>query len=375
VLANLRTAAADGEPPRVPEIPKPLRKVEPGKPWDGVPTLAARLRAFGDLEVAAAEPGKDASGAPLYAGPLVDAVKGFQRRHGLEADGVIGAGTIQTLNVTIAHRIRQVQLAMERMRWLPPMANEPTVFVNVPLFRLWATDPSVEGEPLRMNVVVGKSLDHRTPIFIAQMAYVIFRPYWNPPYNILKNEILPRASRDRSYLARENLEIVASGDDDAPALPATPENLAAVASGRLTIRQRPGPKNSLGLAKFIFPNAESIYMHGTPAQSLFSRARRDFSHGCIRLENPTALAEWVLRDQPGWTKEKIEVAMNGSRPTRVNLTKPLTVVLFYDTVHVGSNGVVHFVNDIYGDDEQLDATLRKGYPYPTSEPPARAPAD
>ena len=374
VLANLRTALANGEPPRVPEIEKPMKKIEPGKPWAGVPPLAARLHAFGDLEAAPGEPARDANGAPLYAGPLVDAVKSFQRRHGLEPDGVIGAGTIKTLNVPVAHRIRQVELAMERMRWLPPMANEPTIFVNVPLFRLWATDPNVEGEPLRMNVVVGKSLDHHTPIFIAQMAYVIFRPYWNPPYTITKDEILPRVRRDRSYLAKESLEIVATGDDDAPALPATPENLAQVAAGRLSIRQKPGPHNSLGLAKFIFPNSESIYMHGTPAQSLFSRARRDFSHGCIRLEDPTALAMWVLRDQPDWTREKIEAAMKGDRPTRVNLKKPLTVVLFYDTVHVSSQGVVYFVDDIYGDDRELDAALRKGYPYVAGPATAASPA-
>ena len=129
---------------------------------------------------------------------------------------------------------------------------------------------------------------------------------------------------------------MASGDDNAPALPATPENLAAVVAGRLFIRQKPGPKNSLGLAKFIFPNADNVYMHGTPAQQLFSRARRDFSHGCIRLEDPARFAEWVLRDQPEWTRERIDAAMQGERPTRVNLKQPLTVVLFYDTVHVNS---------------------------------------
>ena len=214
-----------------------------------------------------------------------------------------------------------------------------------------------------MNVVVGKSLDHHTPIFIAQMAYVIFRPYWNPPYSITKDEILPRARRDRAYLAKESLEIVASGDDDAPALPATPENLAAVAAGRLSIRQKPGPHNSLGLAKFIFPNAESIYMHGTPAQSLFSRARRDFSHGCIRLEDPTALAMWVLRDQPDWTREKIEAAMKGDRPTRVNLKKPLTVVLFYDTSTSARRGSCTSSTTSTATTATLDEALRKGYPY------------
>lgn len=351
------------EAPAVPALPAGRKKLEPGQPWDGLAAVAARLRAFGDLPTGAAV-------GATYEGALVDAVKAFQRRHGLEPDGVLGAGTIGTLNVTIAHRVRQIQLAMERMRWLPQVSDRPNLFVNVPLFRLWATDPASSDEPLRMNVVVGKSLDHKTPIFIDRMEYVVFRPYWNPPYSITVNEIVPHARRDAGYFAKENLEIVATGDDDAPALPVTPENLDRVLSGRLFVRQRPGPKNSLGLAKFIFPNAENVYMHGTPAQSLFSRARRDFSHGCIRLEDPARLAEWVLRDQPDWDRKRIDAAMQGARPTRVNLKEPLTVILFYDTMHVNSQGVLFFVEDIYGHDRALDIALAGGYPYPTRAPKA-----
>ncbi|MEZ5287528.1 MAG: L,D-transpeptidase family protein [Vicinamibacterales bacterium] len=287
-------------------------------------------------------------------------------RHGLEADGVIGAGTIKALNITLAQRVRQIELAMERMRWLPELSDRPNVFVNVPLYRMWATDPATGEEPLRMNVVVGQSLNHKTPIFVEQMEYVIFRPYWNPPRSITVQELVPHARRDPGYFDREQLEIVASGADNAQALQPTPENLAQVVSGRLFLRQRPGPHNSLGLAKFIFPNAENVYMHGTPAQSLFSRARRDFSHGCIRLEDPARFAEWVLRDQPEWTRQRIDTAMKGDRPTRVNLKAPLTVVLFYDTVHVNSEGVVFFVEDIYGHDRALDAALGQGYPYPVA---------
>jgi murein L,D-transpeptidase YcbB/YkuD len=216
-----------------------------------------------------------------------------------------------------------------------------------------------------MNVVVGKSLDRKTPIFIDQMEYVIFRPYWNPPHDITVDEILPHARRDSDYLAGEDLEIVASGAEDAPALPATSENLDAVEAGTLSIRQRPGPKNSLGLVKFIFPNTEDIYMHGTPAQQLFSKARRDFSHGCIRVEDAPRLAAWVLRDQPEWTQERIDQAMQAEHPTRVNLKQKLTVVIFYDTVHVNSENVVFFVDDIYGHDKALDAALNRGYPYRT----------
>jgi L,D-transpeptidase YcbB len=324
----------------------------------GLKPLAARLRVLGDL------PKDSAVDGGTYNPDLVKAVKQFQLRHGLDGDGVIGAGIIRAVNVKLAQRVRQIELAMERMRWLPTLSDQPNVFVNLPLFRLWATDPATGAEPLRMNVVVGKSLNHQTPIFVEQMEYVIFRPYWNPPPSITLKEIVPKARKDPSYLAREDMEIVASGDDSAAALAATPENLSEVVAGRLHLRQKPGPHNSLGLAKFIFPNDENVYMHGTPAQQLLSRARRDFSHGCIRLENPERFAEWVLRDQPEWTRERIETAMQGERPTRVNLKHPLTVVLFYDTVHVNSEGVMFFVEDIYGHDRALDVALARGYPYP-----------
>jgi murein L,D-transpeptidase YcbB/YkuD len=294
----------------------------------------------------------------------VDAVKRFQGRHALEPDGVIGPGTIDALNVPVATRVRQLELALERERWLPDMRREPHVFVNVPLFRLWAYDPSRPDEPLRMNVVVGKTLGHKTPIFVEQMEYVIFRPYWSPPPSIIRSEIVPKARRDASYLDRQNMEIVASGDEGAPALAPTPENLDKVVAGKLFVRQKPGEKNSLGLAKFIFPNAENVYMHGTPAQSLFARARRDFSHGCIRLEDPARLGEWVLRNNPDWTRDRIEAAMQGSRPTQVNLKEKLTVFIFYDTAYVDSKGVVYFTDDYYGHDAQLERALAHGYPYP-----------
>jgi L,D-transpeptidase YcbB len=356
-LAIYKERALAGEPESLEPLAKG-RKVEPGEMWAGIPQLAARLRVFGDL---AADVSIEES---TYTPALVEAVKRFQQRHGLTIDGVVGAGTIKALNVSLADRVRQIELAMERMRWLPPLTDRPNVFVNVALFRMWATDPATGEEPLRMNVVVGQSLDHQTPIFIEQMEYVIFRPYWNPPRGITLKEIIPQARRDPSYLTRQDMEIVASGADNAPALPATPDNLSKVVAGRLYVRQRPGPRNSLGLAKFIFPNDEDVYMHGTPSQDLFSRARRDFSHGCVRVEDPTRFAEWILRDQPGWNRERIKAAMQGDKPVRVNLKQPLTVVLFYDTVHVNSQGMLFFVEDIYGHDRALDAALGQGYPYP-----------
>jgi murein L,D-transpeptidase YcbB/YkuD len=362
-LAEYRALAA-AEPAAVPALPAGKKKVEPGQPWAGATALAERLRAFGDLPADAPAPGAAPDGTPRYDGALVDAVKRFQARHALEPDGVIGAGTLAVFNVPASARVRQLELALERERWLPEIGKEPMIFVNVPLFRLWAYDPEHPDEPLRMNVVTGKSLGHKTPIFTDEMEYVIFRPYWSPPPSIIRSEIVPKARRDPSYLDRQNMEIVASGSETAPALPATPENLDKVVAGKLFIRQKPGDKNSLGLAKFIFPNSENVYMHGTPAQSLFSRARRDFSHGCIRLEDPARLAQWVLRHDAQWTPERIAAAMNGERPTQVNLKQKLRVILFYDTAYVDSKGVVHFADDYYGHDAKLEKALAAGYPYP-----------
>jgi murein L,D-transpeptidase YcbB/YkuD len=362
-LADYRAIAA-AEPAPVPPLARPLKKVVDGQAWAGVPALAARLRAYGDLPADAPPPRPDAAGTPIYEGALVAAVKRFQMRHILEQDGVVGAGTLATLNVPAAVRVRQIELALERERWLPEMRTQPLVFVNIPLFRLWAYDPDKPDEPLRMNIVAGRSVGHATPIFIDRMEYVIFRPYWSPPPSIVRSEIVPHARRDPGYLDRENIEIVASGDYGAPALAASPENLDKVLAGRLFMRQKPGERNSLGLAKFIFPNADNIYMHGTPAQSLFGRARRDFSHGCIRLENPAALAAWVLRDEPEWTPERIDAAMRGTRPTQVNLKEDLTVMLFYDTAYVDGHARVFFADDYYGHDAKLEKALSGGYPYP-----------
>ena len=362
-LAVYRGLAAAGEPPEVPGLRTGARKISPGQPWEGAAALASRLAAVGDLPADAPLPAP-AAGVPVYGGALVDAVKRFQDRHALESDGAIGPATIAALNVPLASRVRQIELALERERWLPELVSQPYLLVNVPLFRMWASDPGVAGEPLRMNVVVGKSVGHATPIFISEMEYIVFRPYWNPPPRILRAEIIPRERREPGYLASEDMEIVEIGSQGGAALQPTPANLDAVLAGRLLLRQRPGPKNSLGPAKFIFPNDEDVYMHGTPARQLFSRARRDFSHGCIRVEDPVSLAEWLLRDDRNWTRERILAAMGGAMPTQVNLRHKLTVMIFYDTVYVDSAGVVSFADDYYGHDAKLVEALAHGFPYP-----------
>jgi murein L,D-transpeptidase YcbB/YkuD len=291
----------------------------------------------------------------------------FQERHGLAADSVLGPATVAAINVTPAKRARQLELALERIRWLPVLDAGPFVIANVPAFALYAFDTlGATGTPaFTMNVVVGKAdVGRRTPLFERDMRYVVFRPYWVIPPGILARETLPEVRRSSTYLARNDMELYRGSGDTGPAVPATPANIASVARGSLGIRQRPGPENSLGPAKFIFPNDHNVYMHGTPATELFARARRDFSHGCIRLENPARFAEWVLRNSGEWSAERVQQAMDeGPLSQRVDLARPLPVVIYYVTAVVRPDGTPAFYDDVYGHDVRLEQELAKGYPY------------
>ena len=197
----------------------------------------------------------------------------------------------------------------------------------------------------------------RTPVFVEQMREIIFRPYWNIPSSIVRREILPDLAKDPGYLERHDMELVAGPSDQSPVVATNALNLAKLTAGRLRLRQRPGPDNSLGLIKFVFPNDEDVYLHATPAVALFARSRRDFSHGCVRVQDPVGLAEWALSHQ-GWTREAIETAMRAPSPTRVTLDRTVTVVLFYATAAVtSSDELLHFADDIYGYDRTLDRAL------------------
>jgi murein L,D-transpeptidase YcbB/YkuD len=341
--------------PRIPDG----ATVHPGDEYAAAGDLRTLLIALRDLSADA-----QAAGA-AYDGELVRAVERFQTRHGLDPDGVIGKATFEELNTPIADRAGQIELAIERLRWLPDVLDAPLAVVNVPAFELWVLDPTHPDDriALEMRVVVGKAVSKQTPAFRGDMRYVEMSPYWNVPYSIAVNEVLPALKKDPGYLDSHNMEIVREFGPNATALPLTEENVTAIRAGKANIRQRPGGRNSLGPAKFIFPNAEAIYFHGTPATQLFARTRRDFSHGCIRLEDPQAMAEWVLRDQPDWTSERIGEAMSKNRPTRVNLTSPLPVIIFYTTV-LADDEQPRFYDDIYGHDRALDAALQMGYPYP-----------
>jgi murein L,D-transpeptidase YcbB/YkuD len=328
-----------------------LRKLEPGQSWTGAARLAQRLAALGDL----AEP---ATVGPMYDGALVDAVRGFQRRHGLADDGVIGRDTLAALQVPPAARARQVELTLERLRWTPLMQAPRMVVINIPEFVLRAyevRDGRIEVQQT-MKVIVGKAAQTRTPLFDEDMRFIEFSPYWNVPYSIARGEIVPRLRRDPGYWSAEGFEFADGSGLALPGLSAA--RLDAVLAGQLRIRQRPGPRNALGDIKFVFPNREHIYLHHTPSVRLFERERRDFSHGCIRVEHPAALAGFVLQGMPQWNEARVREAMQSGKSFTLRLAEPVPVLIAYATALV-RDGRMHFFDDLYGLDRLLDAALRE----------------
>ena len=345
----------DGE--KLPAVKKPI---DPGQTYTGVPRMTRFLRLVGDLPAEATV----SNDTQTYSGPLVDAVKRFQRRHGLDADGRLGPGTIKQLNVPLQDRVLQLQLTLERWRWLPAQFSAPPIIVNIPDFRLRVLDENNK-VVMDMRVVVGKAMRTQTPVFTREMTYVVLRPYWNVPPSILRGEIVPAIQRDRSYIARKNYEVTTQDGKVVTSGEISDEVLTQLRAGKLAVRQKPGSSNALGLVKLIFPNEHNVYLHSTPSQSLFSRSRRDFSHGCIRVEKPAELAAWVLRNNPDWTQEKVQQGMlNGKDDVTVNLVKRVPVFIVYGTALAYENDEVHFTDDIYGHDAKLAAALAKGYPYP-----------
>jgi murein L,D-transpeptidase YcbB/YkuD len=355
VLARYRSLAAD---PSIEPLPPPGATVHPGESYAGVAALHRLLVRVGDLPADSPPPVTSSA----YGGALIDGVKHFQIRHGLRDDGVMGQETQAALGVPLSRRVRQIELALERLRWLPHLGLARLLVVNIPTFQLWGWDAMpADGAPtLGMKVIVGRALNTRTPVFVEEMPYIIFRPYWNVPPSIARQEIVPALQRDPEYLTRQDMQIVSGQGDDARVVALSGESLALVRQGALRVRQRPGPKNSLGLVKFVFPNDDNVYLHGTPALQLFGRSRRDFSHGCVRVEDPVALAAWVLKDQPDWTQERILEAMNANRPLRVDLQRPIQVILFYVTALVmPEDGTMRFAEDIYRHDVRLDRALAR----------------
>lgn len=327
-----------------PALPRPAAKVMPGGAYPAAQALFERLVLLGDLPADAPAPGEG-----VYDERLEEGVRHFQARHGIDEDGVLGRGTVDALNVTPGQRVRQLELTLERLRWLPEFGPGPLIVVDLPAYRLWAmheqgSDSESAEAPLEMRVVVGASMKTETPLFVGQMRYLEFNPYWNVPRSILEKELIPKLARNPKYLAQNEMETVPPN-----------ASLADLKAGRARVRQRPGAKNALGPIKFAMPNPMDIYLHSTSAQDAFQRSRRDLSHGCIRVEHPAALAQFVLDGQRKWDADAIQGALQPGPTRHVELNRTVPVVIFYATAIVDVDGSARFAADIYG----LDAKLRQ----------------
>ena len=285
--------------------------------------LKKRMAATGDY------PSGDSSN--VFNDSLDQYVRNYQSRMGDKVDGIVGRKMIEDLNVPIRDRIELLLINMNRMLWMPERPRGRMLEVNIPAFELVAREDTAT--PLRMNVVVGSEA-YRTKVFNGDISKIVFAPYWNIPKSIVMREILPKMKRDKNYLTRNNMEIVQQGD--------TP-----------IIRQKPGPDNSLGTVKFLFPNTFDIYLHDSPAKEAFTADNRAVSHGCIRVKEPVALANYVLEGQSGWDSTKIEAAMNESNEKPVDVEDRLPVFITYYTAWVDDQDGLHFRNDIYGHDKLL----------------------
>lgn len=301
------------------------KSIKKGTNSPAIVQIKQTLHLMGDLPVM--------DTTPVFNDTLEMAVKSFQERHGYKPDGVIGATFVKELNVPVQQRIQQILINMDRTRWLPNTPHSDNlIVVNIPEYMLHMYEG--KNKAWDMVVVVGKS-GHNTMMFNGDLNQIVFSPYWNVPQSIVQKEVLPAMDRDPNYLASQNMEIV--GDE----------------GGLPSIRQRPGDGNALGKVKFLFPNSFNIYFHDTPSKSLFERDQRAFSHGCIRLSDPFKMAQYLLRNEPEWTPEKIQEAMDAGEEKFVKLKHPVPVIITYYTAWVDAAGRLNFRNDIYKHDEIL----------------------
>ncbi len=358
---------ADGAQP----LPMVEKAITVGEHYAAAGELLKRLQLEGDApaDETGTEPDKPAP--HILTKELSADVKHYQHRHGLEENGKLGPQTIKSLNVPLSERVVQLQDALERWRWLPDQYLNAPLMVNLPEFVLRGFTPDHKLD-FKMKVVVGKVVgEHQTPVFTHMMRYLVFRPYWNVPVDIAKKELAPHVAADHGYLEKHNFEVT-----NGRGKVLTNYTAKQVAQGGVVVREKPGPKNSLGLVKFMFPNQYDIYLHSTPAPYLFDHSRRDFSHGCIRVQKPADLAVWVLdrqldKDKQPWDLDKVQAAFNDESQNNrtVGLKTPIPIVIFYVTGEVEDDGEVHFFDDIYGYDADLQKVLAKGPPYPVKPEP------
>lgn len=351
-LARYRVIDSAGGWPMVPEGPA-LRL---GDESDRVVPLTTRLAATGDLRLEHASPNRFDEG--IEAG-----VRRFQARHGLDADGVAGAMTLAAMNVPTAVRVRQIELNLERWRWLPQDLGRRHVLVNIPDFRL---DLVEDGRSiLTMAAIVGRPY-RRTPVFSDQIRYLVLNPFWEVPPMLAVQDKLPLIRKDPDYISREGFRVFRGWGEGREEIDPNAIDWTSV-PGRgfpYRLRQDPGPQNALGQIKFMFPNRFNVYLHDTPARELFAKTSRDFSSGCIRIEKPLDLALALLSHNPAWTRESLTVALRDSRDRTVLLPRPVPVHLLYWTTWAEEDGTVQFRSDIYDRDRRLEEVLRQ--PPPTA---------
>ncbi|MCO6412517.1 MAG: L,D-transpeptidase family protein [Thiogranum sp.] len=325
-------------------------RLEPGVQDDEIAVLRELLTVTGDLP-------DSAPGSTLYDAALEQAVRRFQRRHGLLVDGIVGKATRAALAVPVERRIEQLRINLERWRWLPRDFGERYITVNSAGFDLQAHEG--DSDPLTMRVIVGKT-DRETPVFMANMRYLVVNPYWQVPDKIAKRDLIPEILRDQDYFARQGIRVLTGWGPDAVEVDATQigwqDYLGDGEYLPFRLRQDPGPRNSLGRVKFMMPNLHSVYLHDTPARHLFDRPVRAFSSGCIRVEKPLALAEYALNGDRQARQSLAQLLVSGETGT-LSLPEPVPVYLLYHTAWVDKEGVLHFRADIYGRDTRLRAAL------------------
>lgn len=344
-LAQYRRLAVGGGWPSVSDGPK----LEPGATGPRVDEVAARL------------------GITVENGVYDDALRGalvaFQARHGLDTDGVVGAKTVAALNMPVESRIRQLEVNLERWRWLPQDLGRRHVLVNIAGFHLEAVEPG--REPLDMRVIVGKGY-RRTPVFSDLMTYMVLNPSWEVPQKIASQDILPQIKKDPGIFSVKGFTLLSGWGADAREIDPGTVEWTRIPAGTFPyrLRQKPGPLNALGRVKFMFPNAFNVYLHDTPARELFVKSERTFSSGCIRIEQPLELAAWLLQGQEGWNREALDASLTDGREKTVRLATPAAVHLLYWTAWIDDDGVLQFRNDIYGRDQRVEDALNEQPPSP-----------
>jgi murein L,D-transpeptidase YcbB/YkuD len=352
-LADYRRIQSEGGWPQIPEG-KTLR---PGDKDDRLEILARRLLITGDL------PGDLAGPVTDYDERLREGVERFQARHALDVDGVIGPATLRALNVPVSQRVRQIEVNLERTRWITDGLEGDFILVNIAGFHAYVIR---DGELVwESRVQVGRPY-RRTPVFRDQMTYLVFNPTWTAPFSLATRDVLPQVQRDPDYLVTRGFDVKDRNGDNVD--PTTVDWSSLTRSNfRYTFVQRPGPYNAMGQVKFMFPNRYSVYLHDTPSRGLFARSERAFSAGCIRVEKPLELAEELLRTD-GWTRERIQRVLDSGELTNVFLSRPLPVFLLYWTAEIDEDGVIHFFNDVYERDEAIAEALDEPFRFelPTS---------